>query len=350
MTRILDFAPLTEPVDREAFRAWMAERRSTTEYDEGSLGWRIFFGVMISLIAVPIVAFLAVMAFGLITSPNPEAFTPTSAAGMSVGLLVVLAIAYGLVHGIRSWLRGFGTWKRRYRLGRFAAANGLTFSPRREDPDYPGSVFENGTSSALVDYLRSRSDDSLSYGTAWRITKSGNRASSEEFAYIALRLDQALPHMMLDAKGNRSRTAILRREQVLSLEGDFDKYFTLYAPSDYERDALYIFTPDLMALLIDEASTFDVEIVDNWMMLHSSKLFDLMDPAVHERVFRIANTVGAKALRQTDGYRDHRVAERGTIAGRGRRLRRALSASGIALAVLVVLLPFIPLIVDATTR
>lgn len=350
MTRALDFAPLTEPVDREAFRAWVAKRKGKAQYAEGSLAGRIFIGVMISLIAVPVIAFLAVIAFGLITSPNPDAFTPTAVAGMGVGLLVVAAIIYGLVRGIASWLRGFGTWKRWYRLERFAAANGLTFSTRDEDPHYPGSVFENGTSSVLVDHLQSRSDDSLDYGTARRVTRSGNRTSSEDFAYIALKLDQALPHMMLDATGNRGRTAILRGEQVLSLEGDFDEHFTLYAPTDYERDALYIFTPDLMALLIDEANTFDVEIVDDWMMLHSTKLFDLEDPAVHERVFRIADTVGAKAVRQTDGYRDHRAAGRGTVSGAGRRLRRALSASGIALAVLVVLLPFIPLIVDATTR
>jgi hypothetical protein len=350
MTRSLDYTPLTAPVDGANFRAWKAERQSTPAYADGSLAGRIVLGIMITLIAVPVAAFLVVIAIGLITSPNPEAFTPTGVAGLSVGLLVVLAIVYGLVRGIRSWLSGLGTWKRWYRLERFAAANGLTFSTRDDNPTYPGSVFEGGTSSALVDHLRSRADDGLDYGTAWRITKAGNRTSSEEFAYIALRLDRVLPHIMLDAKRNRSRTAILRKEQVLSLEGDFDKHFTMYAPGGYERDALYIFTPDLMALLIDEASAFDVEIVDNWMMFHSSRLFDLEDPAVHDRVFRIADMVGAKTLRQSDGYRDHHVPGRSAIAGGGRRLRRALSASGIALAVLVVLLPFIPLIVDATTR
>lgn len=43
---------------------------------------------------------------------------------------------------------------------------------------------------------------------------------------------------------------------MLSLEGDFDRYFTLYCPGDYERDALYVFTPDLLALLIDESRHF----------------------------------------------------------------------------------------------
>src|SRR5690554_5688615 len=350
MTASLDFAPLTEQVDREDYRTWVAQRRDQPQYAEGSLAGRIALGVMIALIAVPVVGFIAVIVFGLVTSANPDAFSPTAIAGIAVGLLVVVAIVFGLIHGIRSWLRGFGTWKRWYRLDRFAAANGFVFSPHDADPEYPVSVFEGGTSSALVDHLRSRHDDGLDYGTARRLTKSGDRTSSEEFAYIALRLDRALPHVMLDATANRGRTAILDRQQKLSLEGDFDKHFTLYAPEGYERDALYLFTPDLMALLIDEANTFDVEIVDNWMMLHSPKLFDLMDPAVHRRVFRIADTVGAKARRQTDGYRDDRVTAPGTVAGRGRRLRRVLSAPGIALAALVVLLPFIPLIVDVTTR
>lgn len=53
---------------------------------------------------------------------------------------------------------------------------------------------------------------------------------------------------------------LFARDQVLSLEGDFDRYFTPYCPKQYERDALSVFTPDLMALCIDEAAPFDIEI------------------------------------------------------------------------------------------
>jgi hypothetical protein len=98
-----------------------------------------------------------------------------------------------------------------------------------------------------------------------------------------IQLDRALPHMVLDAVQNDRKIlgqrvsnlpARFDLAQRLSREGDFDRYFTLYAPADYERDALYVFTPDLMALLIDEAGSgeggsMDVEIIDDRMYVYA---------------------------------------------------------------------------------
>ena len=70
--------------------------------------------------------------------------------------------------------------------------------------------------------------------------------------------------MVLDSRDNNGLVggatlpATFRRDQVLSLEGDFNRYFTLYCPRQYERDALYVFTSDLISLLNDEADPFDV--------------------------------------------------------------------------------------------
>ncbi len=49
----------------------------------------------------------------------------------------------------------------------------------------------------------------------------------------------------------------------LELEGDFGKHFELHVPAGYERDALYVLTPDVMQVLIDEAADRRVEIVDD---------------------------------------------------------------------------------------
>ena len=114
---------------------------------------------------------------------------------------------------------------------------------------------------------------------------------------------------------------------MLSLEGDFDQYFTLYCPKQYERDALYVFTPDLMALCIDEAAPFDIEVIDKWMFVYSATAFDMQQPWVYERLLRIAFTVGAKTLTQTDHYADD------TGAGRqGGEHRRAAGSAAQARA------------------
>ena len=123
--------------------------------------------------------------------------------------------------------------------------------------------------------------------------------------------------------------------QILHLEGDFDKHFTLYCPQQYERDALYVFTPDLMALLIDNAAPFDVEIVDSWMSVYSSAAFDLRQPMIHQRLLGIVDTVGAKTLSQTDRYADERVGDfaANMVAPQGQRLKRSVSVGAIILVV-----------------
>lgn len=45
-----------------------------------------------------------------------------------------------------------------------------------------------------------------------------------------------------------------------------------------------------------EAAPFDVEIVDSWMFVYSATVFDLRNPAAHQRILRIVDTVGANAL------------------------------------------------------
>ena len=117
---------------------------------------------------------------------------------------------------------------------------------------------------------------------------------------------------------------------MLSLEGDFDKYFTLYAPREYERDALYVFTPDLMVLLIDRLASYDLEIVDNRLYTYSHKPFNMLDPETHERLASIVQVVGQKATNQTMRYADDRSTPYSDIiASGGVRLRRGIAAGAV---------------------
>jgi hypothetical protein len=124
----------------------------------------------------------------------------------------------------------------------------------------------------------------------------------------------------------------------VSLEGDFDTHFALYAPKEYERDALYLFTQDLMALLIDEAGGLDVELVDDTMFVCSATPFDLLASATYERMGRIVATVGAKTLRQTARYSDERIGDRlrNEVAPPGRRLRRRTPWIAIVVGVVII--------------
>jgi hypothetical protein len=97
--------------------------------------------------------------------------------------------------------------------------------------------------------------------------------------------------------------ADLARDQRLSLGGEFDDKFTLYAPTNYGRDAFYIFAPDLMALFIDRLGAFDVEIIDDTMFVYGAR-FDLLDPQTYAWLTELVDTVVARTLRRTDRYND----------------------------------------------
>ena len=169
--------------------------------------------------------------------------------------------------------------------------------------------------------------------------------------------------MLLDAKANNTNLfgkslasnlpVSLRKDQVLSLEGDFDKYFTLYAPKDYERDALYIFTPDLMTLLIDNAHSFDAEVVDNRLYIYirqQGKNTSMTQPHFIYQLLSIIHVVGMKLHRQSDYYADELVGDRSIdiVATGGRRLRRGINWVTAAIVIVVLLFQFWSIFLDLT--
>src|SRR5690606_23027033 len=120
-----------------------------------------------------------------------------------------------------------------------------------------------------------------------------------------------LPNIVLDAVGNNTLfgsnlPARFDRDQRLSLEGDFDQYFQLYCPEGYERDALYLFTPDIMARFIDNAAQLDAEIVDDWLFLYSKRKLSTLDPATWAWLFSVVAALMTK-FDQWARWRDERL-------------------------------------------
>ena len=116
---------------------------------------------------------------------------------------------------------------------------------------------------------------------------------------------------MLDATSNNglfgsNLPATFDRDQRLSLEGDFDQHFSLYCPEGYEQDALYLFTPDIMARFIDHAAALDVEIVDDWLFLYGKREFSGLDPATWAWLFSVVAALLDK-FAQWARWRDERL-------------------------------------------
>src|SRR5699024_10580785 len=125
--------------------------------------------------------------------------------------------------------------KRQFRLDRFARANGLRFHPGFNNPQLPGMLFSIGRQRKSQLLLRGDQPRFVEFGNYRYTTGSGKNSTTHTWGYIAVKLDAPLPHLVLDAEGNNSFFGSnlpigLKKDQRLSLEGDFDKHFSLYAP------------------------------------------------------------------------------------------------------------------------
>lgn len=295
-----DPRPLTEPVDRAAVRAFTREQRAKGSARPANIVGNIVLVivvVMFVVIAVPLVigVIAGMLAGDVSVLPLP----------FIIGLGIAAVVVIGIVRSMRS---GRVT---SYRLNRFAEANHMSYVGRIHDPKLPGMIFHLGSSRNASDLVRGTTPRFVEFGNHSYTVKSGKNSTTYTWGYVAVRLDVPLPNIVLDAVGNNSLfgsnlPARFDRDQRLSLEGDFDQHFQLYCPAGYERDALYLFTPDIMARFIDNAAQLDAEIVDDWLFLYSRRKLSTLDPATWAWLFSVVGALMTK-FDQWARWRDERL-------------------------------------------
>lgn len=242
------------------------------------------------------------------------------------------------------------------RMTEFAAANDMTYTENLDYDNRPGILYNTGHSKHFSDVLNSTKLAFCEMGTYEYTTGSGKNQTTHTFGFVKIKLPRKLPNMVLDSKKNNfmgkfsNLPSGLSGNQKLSLEGDFDSYFTLYAPKEYETDALYVFTPDVMQAIIDAAQDYDCEVIDDNFYLYSSYPISIKDPKQIQEMLGITSKLRSELVSQTDYYADERVGSRtlNTIATSGARLKHRLSAAqiiaiitSIVIFLIAFLLPFI---------
>jgi len=257
---------------------------------------------------VAIVAYIAVFAaltgvvwFELIDGIGREYVVYPAAVTV---LLVVIAIVGHLV----------GRKLSRDSVGLAAAAHARGFGFTRElrAPGLPGLLFRAGSNVTVTDLVDATSSEtpflagSLSGQYAMETSTPRMLAAS----FVAIPLARTVPNIVVLGTG----FGVLKRaglgldgRQRLGLEGDFDRSFALHVPAGYERDALEIFTPNLMQLLLDTTAGCDVELVDDWMFVYSG-LGKYSRPEALDGLIAVTEHSRATIERQTSRYRDDRSA------------------------------------------
>nr|WP_228066937.1 hypothetical protein [Microbacterium paludicola] len=300
--------PLLEPVDkREAqrFHEELKRRFPAARMSAVAIVFLVIAGVVFLGALLPIVISVAAIA------------VTTSADGGGFGLLPLLPVLFivgvvGLLVFVLVRANLARTKERRYRLDRFARANAMTYRPTLPAPKLPGMIFDRGSGRTASDLLRGEHPRFVEFANYEYTTGSGKEQTTHRWGYVAIHIGTPLPHIVLDAVGNNAvfgsnLPAQFAKAQRLSLEGDFDRYFTLYCPEGYERDALYLFTPDVMARFIDHAAQLDVEIVDEWLFLYTGRPVVTLHPGTWAWLFSAVSALMDK-LAQWQRWRDDRLA------------------------------------------
>lgn len=369
-----DARALTDPVDRADFAAFLRSPQAPTVVA------RVFTALFLTFLA-------AVFAFSFALNIGPVMRGNGSWVLFAVFGLGIAVLCVATVVAWRS-IRAFRV--RAYRLSRFASANAMQFRPEVSAPPLPGMIFNLGRSRRAESVVRGTEPRLVEFGDYQYTTGSGKNSQTHHWQYIAVHMNNALPNIVLDAKSNNALGTNLPiafgREQRLSLEGNFDEHFALYCPVGYERDALYLFTPDVMANFMDTMGAFDVEIVDQWVFLYSrtgGRSSGNVD--VWAWRFRAVHALLSK-ISQWERWRDDRITEGSTaqqttfatvpgstfagahasgvvpplppvpgasrsgVAPEGRRLRRGISWGSFAFIGAVALFAIVKNILEAVLR
>ena len=257
----------------------------------------------------------------------------------TLGYLLMAGVAATVITGaiIRS------AWRRRRfgvpsvllgpRLPALADANGWGHDREVAPPRVP--IVEGGPDLKLLDSRvkdRIRSDDggdaepgAFEFGDfVWTVDHGGGKKGIGTYAmaYVAVRLPRELPLIVLQSAVPGAGEFLAHPDQILPLEGDWDRHFTLYCPAGYERDALQVMTPDVMAAMIDDASAWSAQTVGGWLVFVSQQTFTRARPEDYARAIRLIE-VAKQFDQQAEHYSDSRIGDRArdVIAPQGRTLR-----------------------------
>lgn len=221
--------------------------------------------------------------------------------------------------------------RRELALHRFARSVGLSYA-RFGAPLEMGGVFfaerapgaDPSYGSAFELYRPPFDDAPLRLGVAtFEGGRDAARGPRHAFRFLALRLPRPMPHIMIDSLRNGRLRAELPGAQRVSLEGEMDRHFAVYAPLGYARDALQVLTPDVLVCLLEHGRNWDVEVVDDLLLVASTRFRRGRDATEVPALLRFATLLGAEIRTQVVPYTDPRaVFPRTQVAAAGRRLRR----------------------------
>ena len=153
-------------------------------------------------------------------------------------------------------------------IAQFAAANGYAFAAT--GPFGTGRFFKLGHDRRASNIVTGMEKECpIQFYTYSYAIGYGKQRHEYSFTVFSIMFDTVMPEILLLSKDHvLGEGPVLEGTSVVKLEGDFDKHFSLHVPPGYEIEALEIFTPDVMAELIDKGCWYSLEISKRYLYLY----------------------------------------------------------------------------------
>lgn len=281
--------------------------------------------------------FLTIILGGLIAFLIVDSFQILKTYQLPAGIMITSIFVLLTVFAYWRWWRSMESTAIRYAT--FSRNNRLSIiQATKPDTTYKASLFHQGQTRRILTELRASSPYPYSFGRyVYTVGYSGAFAYQKPYAFVRMRLPRPMPHITLMSKGSNAPTATPKHSQKQLLEGNFNDFFTLYCPEKYGADVRYVFTPDLMAYLIDHFRVIHIEIVDDEVCLYyepSKETFFSEDDI--RNIEYILNTLYPRLIKRTKLYTDDRTSDLSAVAPEGKRMRIIRWDIVIALILLMV--------------
>ena len=191
--------------------------------------------------------------------------------GAVIKLALFLVLTPPGVVGI--WIAGYLARARTAFWKAFALENGWTYAQVADLSKETGVMFTK--SSKFMKPLTSKRAANVVTG-AWENRPArifeyaftlGSGKGSETFHYTVFEFTftGSFPHLYLNRRGDGYD---LDPGDTVPLPAEFEKQFHLFAPKQYEVEALEIFTPDALSYLLEVKWPYDLELVDKRLIVY----------------------------------------------------------------------------------
>lgn len=178
----------------------------------------------------------------------------------------------------------------------FAKKNNFSYSPKLDITQEAGVMFQVGHHREAKHFVEGQIDERQVRVFNYQFTIGYGRGS-KTYAYtvFAFRFAGHFPHLYLNRLGNQYNMVVGKE---ISLPVEFRKSFRLFTAEEYEIEALQIFTPDLLVDILDSNLRYDVELVNQELMIFVEGWVERLDKL--EKEFLKARVLATRFSRVLD--------------------------------------------------